>query len=106
MRAESIGVYPGTFDPITFGHMDIIRRALKVVDKLIIAVALDTTKKPAFGLDERASMIEKDLREVLSGEDVKRCAVKTFSGLLMKFAANEGAGIIVRGLRAISDFEY
>lgn len=99
-----IGVYPGTFDPITVGHMDIITRALKVVDRLIIAVALDTGKAPVFDLKMRGKMVEEDIK--LLGKDAKRVEVRTFSGLLVKFAEDAGAQLLIRGLRAVSDFEY
>lgn len=99
------GIYPGTFDPITIGHMDIIRRALHIVDKLVIAVALDTGKTPVFELEERATLVRHEL-ENLPEADRVRCEVTTFSGLLMHFAEAEGASVIIRGLRAISDFEY
>jgi len=99
-----IGVYPGTFDPITVGHMDIIKRALHVVDKLVIAVALDTGKEPVFDLPLRAKLVEEDVKSL--GADAKRVEVKAFSGLLMNFAEEAGAKIVIRGLRAVSDFEY
>lgn len=99
-----IGVYPGTFDPITIGHLDIIRRALKVVDKLIIAVALDTGKAPVFDLAMRGQLVQEDVRSL--GADASRVEVRTFSGLLVNFAEEAGATILVRGLRAVSDFEY
>lgn len=98
------GVYPGTFDPITVGHMDIIERALKVVDKLIIAVALDTGKEPLFEMDARAKLVAEDIKSL--GADAKRIEVKTFSGLLVNFAQDNGATLLIRGLRAVSDFEY
>jgi pantetheine-phosphate adenylyltransferase len=99
------GVYPGTFDPITVGHMDIIKRAMHVVDKLVIAVALDTGKAPVFDLTMRAQLVEEDIRMLL-GADAGRVEVKTFSGLLVQFAEENNAHIIIRGLRAVSDFEY
>ena len=98
------GVYPGTFDPITVGHMDIIKRALSVVDRLIIAVALDTGKAPVFDMSMRARMVEDDVAQL--GVDANRVQVKTFSGLLVNFAEENHASVIVRGLRAVSDFEY
>lgn len=98
------GVYPGTFDPITVGHTDIIKRALHVVDKLVIGVALDTGKSPIFGLDERAALVRADMDAL--GADAKRIEVKTFSGLLVNFAEEVGATLLIRGLRAVSDFEY
>lgn len=99
------GIYPGTFDPITFGHMDIIRRALRVVDKLVIGVALDSAKQPLFDVKTRASMVEGDVKAGL-GADASRITVKGFSGLLVNFAREEGATLLIRGLRAVSDFEY
>lgn len=99
-----IGIYPGTFDPITVGHMDIIQRALHVVDKLIIGVALDTGKAPIFDLKARGQMVREDVK--LLGKDAARVEVRTFSGLLVNFAEEAGAGVIIRGIRAVSDFEY
>ncbi len=98
------GIYPGTFDPITIGHMDIIRRALHVVDRLVIGVALDTAKQTLFDVRARAAMVEQDI--VTAGLDARRVVVKPFSGLLVAFAREEGATLLIRGLRAISDFEY
>lgn len=100
-----IGVYPGTFDPITYGHMDIVKRALRVVDSLIIGVALDTNKAPMFDLDMRAKMVEDEIKSLKNG-DSKRVRVKTFSGLLVNFASEHKASLLIRGLRAVSDFEY
>jgi pantetheine-phosphate adenylyltransferase len=99
-----IGIYPGTFDPITVGHMDIIKRALHVVDKLVIGVALDTGKAPVFDLAMRSKLVESDIKHL--GADAKRIRVKPFSGLLMDFAEEEKAQLVIRGLRAVSDFEY
>jgi pantetheine-phosphate adenylyltransferase len=100
-----VGIYPGTFDPITVGHLDIIKRAMHVVDKLVIAVALDTGKAPIFGIEERAALVRADVGLAL-GDEAKRVEVKTFSGLLVDFAEENGAHILIRGLRAVSDFEY
>jgi pantetheine-phosphate adenylyltransferase len=99
-----IGIYPGTFDPVTVGHMDIIKRALHVVDKLIIGVALDTGKAPLFDLKTRGNLVRENLKEL--GPLANRVEVKTFSGLLVNFAEDAGACVIIRGIRAVSDFEY
>lgn len=96
-----IGVYPGTFDPITLGHMDIIRRGAKLVDKLIIGVTTNPSKSPMFSDDERLAMVRREVAEI-SGE----IEVVGFNALLMKFAQAQGASMIVRGLRAVADFEY
>jgi pantetheine-phosphate adenylyltransferase len=93
-------VYPGTFDPITSGHQDLARRASRLFDRVILAVADSRAKKPFFTLDERVEMA----REVL--KDLNNIEVVGFSGLLMKFVQDRGARVVVRGLRAVSDFEY
>ena len=98
------GIYPGTFDPITHGHMDIVRRALHVVDKLVIGVAVDSGKEPIFDVERRAQLAREEMAQL--GADASRVEVKTFSGLLANFAQDEGAGLLIRGLRAVSDFEY
>jgi len=98
-----VGLYPGTFDPITNGHLDIIGRAVKLVDKLVIGVAINADKKPLFSLDERVAMVTEEARAVADGAEV---VVKPFDTLLMSFAEECGAQIIVRGLRAVADFEY
>jgi pantetheine-phosphate adenylyltransferase len=98
-----IGLYPGTFDPLTNGHLDIIGRAAKMVDKLVIGVAINAEKGPLFSLDERVAMIEE---ACASRAAVTRIDVRPFDTLLVKFAAEVGAGVIIRGLRAVSDFEY
>lgn len=97
-------IYPGTFDPITVGHMDIIRRALSVVDRLIIGVAEDTGKAPMFDVGSRGALVREEIK--LLGEDSTRVEVRTFSGLLVNFASEQGAHIIIRGIRAVSDYEY
>lgn len=96
-----IGVYPGTFDPITLGHMDIIRRGAKLVDRLIIGVTTNPSKSPMFSVDERLSMVRREVADV-KGE----IKVVAFDALLMKFANDQSASVIVRGLRAVADFEY
>jgi pantetheine-phosphate adenylyltransferase len=101
---QRIGVYAGTFDPITEGHTDIIRRSLRVVDRLIVAVALDTGKQPMFSLEERTALVRHDMSAL--GEDAKRIDVQSFSGLLVNFAKAHHATVLIRGLRAVSDFEY
>ncbi len=98
-------IYAGTFDPITLGHMDIISRALKVVDKLVVGVAEDTGKSPLFSLAERTTLVNHDIKSQL-GDDALRVEVKSFGGLLVNFAADNNATLLVRGLRAVSDFEY
>jgi pantetheine-phosphate adenylyltransferase len=95
------GVYPGTFDPVTLGHMDIIRRGAKLVDRLVIGVTTNPSKSPMFTLDERMEMVRREVDGV-EGE----IAVVSFDSLLMDFAEREGASMIVRGLRAVADFEY
>lgn len=101
MALKRIGVYPGTFDPPTIGHLDIIARAVRLVDKLVIGVATNAAKTPLFTLDERVEMIRVEVAKW--GKSVE---IKPFSGLLVEFARAQKAGVIVRGLRAVSDFEY
>jgi pantetheine-phosphate adenylyltransferase len=95
------GVYPGTFDPITLGHMDIIRRGAKLVDRLVIGVTTNPSKSPMFSVEERMAMVRRELGGL--GEEIE---VVSFDSLLMDFAEREGASMIVRGLRAVADFEY
>ena len=96
-----IGVYPGTFDPVTLGHMDIIRRGATLVDRLVIGVTTNPSKSPMFTIDERMAMVQREVAGV-DGE----IHVVSFDSLLMDFAEREGAKIIIRGLRAVADFEY
>jgi pantetheine-phosphate adenylyltransferase len=95
-----IAVYPGSFDPITYGHLDIIERGLKVFDEIIVAVACNSQKNSLFTYDERVAL----LRDVL--KDERRVSVDTFTGLLIDYVSARQAHVIIRGLRAISDFEY
>ena len=100
-----IGVYPGTFDPITHGHLDIILRATRMLDKLIIAVAANDGKNPQFGLAERVEMVKGEVQNLPNGLG-KKVEVRSFDNLLVNFTQSVGASIIVRGLRAVTDFEY
>jgi pantetheine-phosphate adenylyltransferase len=95
------GVYPGTFDPVTLGHMDIIRRGAKLVDRLVIGVTTNPSKSPMFNLEERMAMVQREVGAI--GGEIH---VVSFDSLLMDFAEREGARVIVRGLRAVADFEY
>ena len=101
-----VGIYPGTFDPITNGHTDIIRRAAKIVDRLVVGVARNDTKGPLFSTDERVEIVRDDIAHLLDKEARDRIEVCAFETLLMSFAESVGASVIVRGLRAVSDFEY
>ena len=100
-----IGLYPGTFDPITLGHIDIIRRGCALVDRLVIGVAINRDKGPLFDLNERVAMIEAEARR-LNVETGTEIVVYPFENLLIDCARDVGAGIILRGLRAVADFEY
>ncbi len=103
--ADRTGVYPGTFDPVTNGHMDIISRAARVVDALIVGVAINAGKGPLFSLDERVEMVSEEIELAANTRDC-RVEVRSFEGLLTNFAASCGASLIIRGLRAVTDFEY
>ena len=98
------GLYPGTFDPVTLGHLDIIKRAVKLVDHLVIGVATNVSKEPLFSLEERKAMVEREAAPLAKGRAT--IAVQAFDMLLVNFAAHVGASMIIRGLRAVSDFEY
>ncbi|WP_170005276.1 pantetheine-phosphate adenylyltransferase [Pseudopontixanthobacter vadosimaris] len=100
--AERIGIYPGTFDPITLGHADIIRRGAKLVDRLIIGVTTNPSKNPMFTPEERMAMVRREVEDYGIGN----VSVTGFNALLMKFAEKQNASVIVRGLRAVADFEY
>ncbi|WP_417789777.1 pantetheine-phosphate adenylyltransferase [Terasakiella pusilla] len=105
MPKNRIGVYPGTFDPVTNGHLDIIRRAARLCDHLVLGVAVNQGKGPLFSLEERVAMVEYELPaiEEATGATI---VVRPFKNLLMDFAKEQGAKTIFRGLRAVSDFEY
>lgn len=100
-----VGLYPGTFDPITNGHTDIIRRAVKLVDHLVIGAAINEGKGPLFTLEERVEMVTVETKP-FAGNGHATIEVRPFDSLLMKFAETVGATVIIRGLRAVSDFEY
>jgi pantetheine-phosphate adenylyltransferase len=103
--AERIGVYPGTFDPITSGHSEIVRRSMRLVDKLVLAPAMNIGKGPLFSLEERVEMLQEVIAE--QPADVgARISIVPFTGLLVHFARSQEATCIIRGLRAVSDFEY
>ncbi len=98
-----IGLYPGTFDPITLGHSDVVGRAIKLFDKLVIGVAINRDKGPLFSLEERVALVQADTEKFAHLGEIE---VLPMEGLLISFAAQVGASCIVRGLRAVSDFEY
>jgi pantetheine-phosphate adenylyltransferase len=102
---QRIGLYPGTFDPVTNGHIDIIGRAARLMDKLVIGVAINTGKGPLFSLEERVELVEAEIQEIASRNGTI-IEVQPFQGLLIDFARKLGACMIVRGLRAVSDFDY
>lgn len=100
---KRVALYPGTFDPVTNGHLDIIARAAKIADRLVIGVAINQEKGPLFALEERVAMLEEETRGLAGRTAIE---VRPFDTLLMSFAESIGAAMIVRGLRAVSDFEY
>ncbi len=93
-------IYPGSFDPVTNGHLDIIRRSAKIVDELIVGVLNNNAKSPLFSVEERVNMLEEVTKEI------KNVKIVPFAGLLIEFAKEQGANLVIRGLRAITDFEY
>jgi pantetheine-phosphate adenylyltransferase len=100
MKPNKIAIYPGTFDPITLGHIDIIQRASKLFDHIIVTLAINQFKEPLFSIAERIDMIKNAVQEF------DNVSVEKFDGLLVNFAAQKNAKVIIRGLRAVSDFEY
>ena len=106
MAEGRIGLYPGTFDPVTNGHIDIIDRAALLVDKLIVGVAVNAGKGPLFSAEDRIAMVEEEVAALENREAAQRIVVQPIEGLLVEYAAKHNARVIVRGLRAISDFEF
>ena len=104
MNKKRIGIYPGTFDPITFGHMDIIKRSLQIVDKLIIGVADNINKTSMFTISERKKMVKNEIYD--NFKDNSKIRIMNIKGLLINFAHKNKVNYIIRGLRAVSDFEY
>lgn len=104
--SKRIGVYPGTFDPVTNGHMDIIKRACLLADRLIIAVSTNAGKGPLLTINERMSLMRDEIADPRNGLDPTKVEVRAFDNLLMHFVEEMGAQFIIRGLRAVSDFEY
>ena len=100
MKQKRVAIYPGTFDPVTNGHIDIIRRALNIFDKLIVSVALNPRKNPLFSIEQRVELIQQGL------EGLKHVEILPFDNLLTDFAQANNATVIIKGLRAVSDFEY
>ena len=101
-----IGLYPGTFDPVTNGHHDIVRRAVKLVDRLVVGVAVNRDKGPLFTLEERVEMLEAEIDGIRAHNGGVEIVVRPFDSLLMRFAEEVEADVIIRGLRAVADFEY
>ena len=105
MSSGLVGLYPGTFDPVTLGHLDIVERAVKLVDHLVIGIANNPSKSQLFTLEERVEMMRRESAP-LAGNGYATITVETFDSLLIQFARKLGARMIIRGLRAVSDFEY
>ncbi len=105
MAEMRIGIYPGTFDPVTNGHLDVIARAARLVDRLVVGVAINSGKGPLFSLDERVELVKAET-DTISAEVGSEILVVPFTGLLVEFARASQARMIIRGLRAVSDFDY
>jgi pantetheine-phosphate adenylyltransferase len=105
VKTPRIGLYPGTFDPVTTGHLDVIARAARLLDTLVVGVAINTGKGPLFSLEERVELVEAEIAGI-ARQNGMRIEVRPFQGLLIDFAREVGACMIVRGLRAVSDFDY
>jgi pantetheine-phosphate adenylyltransferase len=103
--AKGVGVYPGTFDPVTNGHIDVISRAARLLDRLVVGVAMNAGKGPLFPIEERVELVEAELAPIAERSHAT-IEVRPFDTLLIDFARSAGAGVIVRGLRAVSDFDY
>ena len=101
---DKIGIYPGTFDPLTFGHIDVIKRSLKIVDKLIIGIADNDNKTPLLSIEERKLIIDSDIKDYFNQNN--KIIIKNINGLLTDFAKLNNVTCIIRGLRAVSDFDY
>ena len=101
---DKIGIYPGTFDPLTFGHIDVIKRSLKIVDKLIIGIADNDNKTPLLSIEERKLIIDSDIKDYFNQNN--KIIIKNIEGLLTDFAKLNNVTCIIRGLRAVSDFDY
>ena len=101
---NKIGIYPGTFDPLTFGHIDVIKRSLKIVDKLIIGIADNDNKTPLLSIEERKLIIDSDIKDYFNQNN--KIIIKSIDGLLTDFAKLNNVTCIIRGLRAVSDFDY
>jgi len=102
MMTERVAVYPGTFDPITYGHIDIIKRGVRIFDKIIVAVANNMHKSPIFNVEERKNLI----KNIISQDNIKNVDVDSFDGLLVDYLKQKNAKIIIRGLRVVTDFDY
>ena len=106
MTKARVGIYPGSFDPVTTGHLDIVARARRLMDRLIVAVAVNAGKSPLFALEERLAMLREELADLPAGDHLAEVEVRPIDGLLVEFAEACGACTIVRGMRAVSDFDY